>query len=166
MFIYFALSSIYTTFAAMIKKEKRNHRRWMKIRIAVLSVTYLIILSLISACDKLENGNAINEILPGLWAFSYQTDEELDVTIDYDNVMFANDGTCSISSANEILTGTYRASDAVIRIDYNLSGEERTMLWRIVSMSPYKIVSTYNFDYQQQNVNATVTLDRIAETAE
>lgn len=116
---------------------------------------------LLTGCDKLENGDTINEILPGMWGFSYETDEELDMTIEYDNVVFASDGTCTIGTGSEQLTGTYRASDAVIRIDYAYGSDERTMLWRVLQMSPYKIVAEYSFDYGQKNVTATVFLDRV-----
>jgi hypothetical protein len=64
------------------------------------------------------------------------------------------------------MTGTFRASDAVIRIDYSYNNEERTMLWRVLSMSPYKIVTEYDFDTGKQTVTATVTLDRIAATVQ
>ena len=118
----------------------------------------------LAACDKLEDGNAINEILPGLWGFSYETDEELDFAIEYESVTFHSDGRCSIGYGSEQLEGTYRASDAVIKIDYDFNGQQRDMMWKVLQMSPYRILTEYTFDYNQTSITATVILDRIAQS--
>jgi hypothetical protein len=148
-------------------RAKKEEKKIMQTTQRFLSTIAIVIVGLLlAACDKLEDGNAINEILPGMWGVSYTMSEEMDVSYDIDHLTFGDDGQCTIVSGEESMTGTYRASDAVIRIDYSYNNEERTMLWRVLSMSPYKIVTEYDFDTGKQTVTATVTLDRIAATVQ
>ena len=129
---------------------------------------------LLTACDSLDKNGAINEILPGDWAFNYelQSDVETGLSFSYEQVIFRADGTCAITypdgydeDGNVVygaLSGTYQAGDASIYIQGVLDdGVEREMLWRILSFSQKEIVAEYEFEFQGQSVTAILTLERI-----
>ena len=117
----------------------------------------------LTACDKLENGTAINEALPGKWSFSYTTSEEIDFSLSYEFLLFNADGTCAITYPDGQIEGRYRASDAVIRIEAALdNGKEDTYLWRVLSMSPYRIVTEYDYEESESHkITLTLTLDKV-----
>ncbi|MBR1548885.1 MAG: hypothetical protein IJ637_09205 [Prevotella sp.] len=127
---------------------------------------YVVVLAMacmLTACDKLDDGDdAVLGVLPGTWMFSYelQSDEDTGLVFYYDQVIFGDDGTCAITSPTSTMNGTYRASNAVIRIDGEAGGEQRTMLWRIISFSKKQVVAEYEFEYNEQSVTAIVTLER------
>ncbi|MBR3066806.1 MAG: hypothetical protein IKG77_03570, partial [Prevotella sp.] len=78
-------------------------------------------------------------------------------------ITFSDDGTCSLAYEGGQLNGTYRASEAVIRIEGQLDdGKEQTMMWRVLSLSPYRIVTEYDLELgNDRHVMITVTLDRL-----
>jgi len=119
-------------------------------------------LSLVS-CDKLEDSDVTQDILPGRWTFGYETDEPLDYELSYKLVIFNVDGTCALTFADGQLEGTYRASRDVIRIDASVgNGEVHTLLWRVLTMSPYRVVAEYEHQINDENrVKMTVTLDKL-----
>lgn len=146
----------------------------------------LAFLLLLAACDKLDDSGdgAINSVLPGTWSFSYelQSDDDTGLAFEYEKVIFGADGTCAITYLDhdepvldadgndtgqyvhvyEALHGTYRASNAVIRIDSSeADGQERTMLWAVRSFSDERIVADFDFDLDGQHVRAVVTLERV-----
>ena len=112
-----------------------------------------------TACDELGGDNAINEVLPGTWSFSYTTSEEIDVEFEYELIKFQTDGHCAITYDGGEETGTYRAGDATVVIDAQNLG--KPMLWRVISFSPYQIVAEYDFDSKGQTVTATITLEKV-----
>ena len=112
-----------------------------------------------TACDKLGGDNAINEVLPGTWSFSYTTSEEMDVEFEYELIIFQADGNCAITYDGGEETGTYRAGDATVLIDaLNL---DEPMLWRVISFSPYQIVAEYDFESKGHTITATITLEKV-----
>lgn len=119
-------------------------------------------LSLVS-CDKLEDSDVTQDILPGRWTFGYETDEPLDYELSYKLVIFNADGTCALTFADGQLEGTYRASRDVIRIDASVGNDEvHTLLWRVLTMSPYRVVAEYEHQINDENrVKMTVTLDKL-----
>ena len=137
------------------------------------------------SCDKLDDGGdeAINEVLVGTWSFSYelQSEDDVDLSFSYEQVIFRSDGTCAITypdglkpvldadgnetgeyeQAYSALTGIYRASNAVIRIESSdVGGEERVMLWVIQSFSEKRLTANYDFELDSQPVRAVVTLEK------
>ena len=118
----------------------------------------------LTACDKLsDDDDMVTEVLPGTWAFSYelQSEEDTGLSFSYDHVIFRTDGTVSIVSPDGTMEGTYRAGSAVIRIEGKTDdGEDRQMLWRILTFSNQQITAEYEFEFGEQNVIAIVTLDR------
>ena len=79
-----------------------------------------------------------------------------------EDVIFNTDGTCAITYTTGEMTGTYRASQDLIRIDAIADGEAHTMLWRVLSMSPSKIVAEYEHSFSnERKVKMTVTLNRL-----
>lgn len=126
-------------------------------------VFFSALLMLLASCDKLDDGDdAIVEVLPGTWLFSYelQSEAETGLTFQYDHVIFRTDGTCSITYPDGSMEGTYRAGSAVIKIEGEAGGEQRTMLWRILSFTKKQVVAEYEFEYNEESVTAIVTLDR------
>ena len=120
----------------------------------------LLCLCGIMSCDKLANDNVTAETLPGKWAFSYRTTEPLGMEFSYDYIVFRNDATCDIHYDGGALEGTYRASDALIRIDSK--DDQQTQMWKVISISPHKIVAEYDYELQGgQHVTVTVTLERL-----
>lgn len=132
----------------------RNKIRWF---MALLAMCVLL------SCDKLEDGDGTQDILPGRWLFSYATDEPLDFELSYKWVIFNDDGTCSLVYSEGQLDGTYRASRDVIRIVTSAGdGEERTLLWRVLAMSPYRVVTRYEHEFSgDRRVAMTVTLEKL-----
>ena len=118
---------------------------------------------LMAACDKLEDSDVTGDTLVGRWTFSYKTSEPLDYELSYKFVTFNADGSCALIYDGGQLEGTYRASMAVIRIDATTSDDkEHTLLWRVLSMSPYQIVSEYEHEMNDsRRIRMTVTLDKL-----
>ena len=116
---------------------------------------------LLAACDKLESGD-IGEVLVGRWAFSYKTSEPIDYELSYRTVTFEADGSCALNYDGGAFEGTFRASESLIRIVTNVDGQERTLMWQVLSMSPYRIVADYDYEYSDGGkLRMTVTLDRL-----
>jgi len=110
-----------------------------------------------TSCDKLENGDVE---LSGKWALSYRTTERLGFDFSYDYVIFRDDGTCAICYDGGEMRGTYRASDAVIRIE--AQEDDLELMWKVLSMSPYKIVTEYEYaPTDGKHIIVTVTLERV-----
>lgn len=130
---------------------------------------------LLTGCDKLDDSDdgMVREVLPGKWAFSYviRSDEDPGMEFNYKQVIFNEDGTCAITYVDHkeldgtivmgALNGTYVASSSMIRIvSSDFDGEERVMLWRIVSLSAHQIVTEYDFTMNGSSMTAVVTLDK------
>ena len=118
----------------------------------------------LSSCDKLsDDDDAVAELLPGTWAFSYEllSEEDTGLSFSYDHVIFRQDGTVSITYPGGQIDGTYRAGSAEIRIEGQLDdGQDRLMHWVILSFSNKQIKAEYKFEFGEQMVTALVTLDR------
>ena len=119
----------------------------------------------LSGCDKLDDseGDIVKEVLPGKWAFSYTFKDDADPGLEfqYKFVLFNEDGTCALVYNDGALNGSYKATDAMIRIvSSDFDGEERILLWRIMSLSPKQIVAEYSFDLRGQSFTVVVTLDK------
>ena len=96
--------------------------------------------SLLTGCDKLsDDDDAVAELLPGTWTFSYelQSEEETGLSFNYDHVIFRTDSTVTITYPGGQLDGKYRAGS-----------------------SNKQIKAEYKFEYNEQSVTALVTLDR------
>ena len=117
-----------------------------------------------AACDKLEASDVTGDTLVGRWAFSYTTSEPLDFELAYRLITFNADGTCSLIYNGGQLDGTYRASQDVIRIEGQLGdGRQQLLLWKVLTMSPYRIVTEYNHQLNDdRQVTITVTLDKLS----
>ena len=130
---------------------------------------------LLTGCDKLDDSDdgMVSEVLPGKWAFSYviRSDEDPGLEFNYKQVIFNEDGTCAITYVDHkdfdgnpvmgALNGTYVASSTMIRIvSSDFDGEERVMLWRIISLSAKQIVTEYDFTMGSSSMTAVVTLDK------
>ncbi len=147
---------------------------------------------LLTGCDKLDDSDdgMVREILPGKWAFSYIiiSDEDPGLDFDYKNVIFNENGTCSITyidgykerldeKGNPVkdekgniiydpimgaLNGTYVASSSMIRIvSSDIGNEEQVLIWRIVSLSEKQVVAEYDFSLNDSgSMTAVVTLDK------
>ena len=114
----------------------------------------------LAACDKLDSSNVINETLPGKWAFSYHASDNLGFELSYEYVVFKEDGNCAIFYDGGQMEGTYRANDAFIRID--ALNDEQTLMWKIASMSPSKIVAEYDYTPKEGgHILVTVTLEKM-----
>lgn len=130
-------------------------------------ITWLMALLALTACDKLEDSDVINETLPGTWTFSYKASEQLDFEMSFQCVIFRQDGTCSLTYTDGHEDGTYRASNAAIKIDANIDGELKTYLWRVVEMSPYRVVAEYAHQMQGgREIMLTVTLEKLTDGVE
>lgn len=116
------------------------------------------------SCDKLsDDDDAIVDLLPGTWAFSYEllSEHETGLSFNYDHVIFRNDSTVTITYPDGQMDGKYRAGSAEIRIEGKLAdGQDRLMHWVIQSFSNKQIKAEYKFEYNEQAVTALVTLDR------
>lgn len=124
---------------------------------------WLVALLALTGCDKLEDSDVINETLPGTWAFSYKASEQLDFEMSFQCVIFREDGTCSLTYPDGQENGTYRASNAAIKIDAVIDGEQQTYLWRVLVMSPNRVVAEYAHQAQGRNVTLTVTLEKLTD---
>ena len=125
---------------------------------------WLVALLALTACDKLEDSDVINETLPGTWAFSYKASEQLDFEMSFQCVIFREDGTCSLTYPDGQENGTYRASNAAIKIDAVIDGEQQTYLWRVLVMSPDRVVAEYTHQMQGgRDVMLTVTLEKLTD---
>lgn len=119
----------------------------------------------LSNCDKLDDsdGGIVNEVLPGKWTFSYTFKDDADPGLEfqYKYVLFNEDGTCALTYNDGALNGTYQATSAMIRIvSSDVDGQERIMLWRIISLSSKQIIAEYSFDLNAQSFTVVVTLDK------
>lgn len=119
----------------------------------------------LSSCDKLDDndGSIVNEVLPGKWAFSYVFKDDADPGFEfqYKYVLFNEDGTCALVYTDGALNGTYQATSSMIRIvSSDIDGEERTMLWRVISLSSKQLIAEYDFALHEQNFTVVVTLDK------
>lgn len=125
----------------------------------------LILSILLTGCDKLEDGdsNVVRDVLPGGWAFSYEllSEEETGLEFEYEMVYFNPDGTIRITYPDGEMTGTYEAGSSLIKIEGNIDGETRQMLWRILSLSEKYIKIEYKFDFGGQDVTAIVELEKV-----
>lgn len=135
-------------------------RRWI-----ILSMMAWMACFVLTGCDKLDDsdGDIMNEILPGRWSFSYAFKDDADPGLEfqYNLVLFNEDGTCALTYDGGALTGTYQATSAMIRIvSSDISDEERTILWRILSLSSKQIIAEYSFDLHSQSYTVVVTLDK------
>lgn len=116
------------------------------------------------SCDKLsDDDDAVADLLPGTWTFSYelQSEEETGLSFNYDHLIFRTDSTVTITYPGGQMDGKYRAGSAEIRIEGKLAdGQERLMHWIIQSFSNKQIIAEYKFEFNEQSVTAIVTLDR------
>lgn len=129
-----------------------------------LLVSVVLMVGTLTSCDKLsDDDDAIVDLLPGTWAFSYelQSEHETGLSFNYDHVIFRNDSTVTITYPDGQMDGKYRAGSAEIRIEGKLAdGQDRLMHWIIQSFSNKQIKAEYKFEYNEQTVTALVTLDR------
>lgn len=134
------------------------------IRYIFLLLSVMLMEGSLSSCDKLsDDDDAVADLLPGTWAFSYelQSDHDTGLSFSYDHVIFRTDNTVSITYPDGQMDGTYRAGNTEIRIEGDLGdGQERTMHWVIQSFSDKQIKAEYKFEFDGQSVTAFVTLDR------
>ena len=135
-------------------------RRWI-----ILTMMAWMACFVLTGCDKLDDsdGDIMNEILPGRWSFSYAFKDDADPGLEfqYNFVLFNEDGTCALTYDGGALTGTYQATSAMIRIvSSDIGDEERTILWRILSLSSKQIIAEYSFDLHSQSYTVVVTLDK------
>lgn len=124
---------------------------------------WLVALLALTGCDKLDDSDVIGETLPGTWAFSYKASEQLDFEMSFQTVVFRADGTCSLTYPDGQENGSYRASNAAIRIDATIDGETKAYLWRVLVMSPRRIVAEYIHQTQGRDVVLTVTLEKLTD---
>jgi len=123
--------------------------------------------SVLTACDKLDDGDdgALQTVIVGDWDFSYalESQEDIGLAFEFDQVIFREDGTCSITYADGSMEGTWQAGNSVIKIDGTLdNGTTQTVLWRVRSFSAKQIVAEYTFDFNGISVKAVVTLDKVS----
>ena len=135
-----------------------------KIRYTFLLLSVVLMAGSLIGCDKLsDDDDAVADLLPGTWAFSYelQSEEETGLSFSYDHVIFRKDGTVSITYPDGQLDGKYLAGGTEIRIDGKLDdGKERIMHWIILSFSDKQVKIKYKFEFNNQTITALVTLDR------
>ena len=124
----------------------------------------MMIAGTLTSCDKLsDDDDAVAELLPGTWGFSYEllSAKETGLSFSYDHVIFRKDNTVTITYPGGQMDGIYRAGSAEIRIEGKLDdGQERVMHWVILSFSDKQIKAEYKFEFNEQAVTALVTLDR------
>ena len=150
--ISFAIFQIFIYICSMI-------RLILRYMLAVMTCFALM------GCDKLDDsdGDIMKEILPGKWSFSYVFKDDADPGLEfqYKFVLFNEDGTCALTYDDGALTGTYQATSAMIRIvSSDIDDQERTILWRVVSLSSKQIVTEYSFDMHSQSYTVVVTLEK------
>ena len=133
-------------------------------RYIFLLLSMMLMTGSLMSCDKLsDDDDAIVDLLPGTWAFSYEllSEQETGLSFNYDHVIFRNDSTVTITYSDGQMDGKYRAGSAEIRIEGKLAdGQDRLMHWVIQSFSNKQIKAEYKFEYNEQTVTALVTLDR------
>lgn len=133
-------------------------------RTIFLLVSMVLMAGMLTGCDKLsDDDDAIVELLPGTWAFSYEllSEEDTGLSFSYDHVIFREDNTVTITYPDGQIDGTYRAGSAEIRIEGDLGDDqERMMHWVILAFSDKQIKAEYKFEFGEQTVTAIVTLDR------
>ena len=134
-------------------------------RLFFLSMMVCVACFALTGCDKLDDidGDIMREILPGKWSFSYVFKDDADPGLEfqYKFVLFNEDGTCALTYDNGALTGTYQATSSMIRIvSSDIDDQERTILWRVVSLSSKQIVTEYSFDMHSQSYTVVVTLEK------
>ena len=144
---------------------KRKHLR-IRMKWLTLCAAFFILHSsffIITACDKLEDSDVTGEALIGRWAFSYKVSQPIDYELAYQHIIFQADGSCVLTYDGGQLSGTYRASEAVIRIEGTLdNGRQQLMVWRVLSMSPYRVVAEYEHELSDERyVTFIVTLDKL-----
>lgn len=120
----------------------------------------------LSACDKLDDGDdgALQGVIVGDWDFSYELlgNEDTGLAFEFQQVIFRQDGTCSITYPEGSLEGTWRAGNSVIKIEGSIdNGDMQTMLWRVQSFSARQLVAEYDFEINGTSVKAVVTLDKV-----
>ena len=132
-----------------------------------LLLSIVLMAGSLASCDKLsDDDDAVAELLPGTWAFSYelQSEEETGLSFNYDHVIFRTDSTVTITYPGGQMDGKYRAGSAEIRIEGKLAdGQDRLMHWIIQTFSNKQIKAEYKFEFNEQSVTALVTLDRTDE---
>jgi hypothetical protein len=135
-----------------------------KIRNIFLLLSAVLIAGMMASCDKLsDDDDAVAELLPGTWAFSYelQSEEDTGLSFNYDHVIFRKDSTVTITYPDGQIDGKYRAGNVEIRIEGKLDdGQDRLMHWVIQSFSNKQIKAEYKFEFNEQTVTALVTLER------
>lgn len=116
-----------------------------------------------AGCDRLEDSGIVSELLPGRWAFSYRTSEELGFELTYKSVVFEADGHCALLYNGGEMAGTYRANDATIRIEaIDEAGQEHVLLWQVLTVSPRQLVTEYHHQLSDGRIiTISVTLDRL-----
>lgn len=134
-------------------------------RLIIMSMMACVACFALTGCDKLDDsdGDIMNEILPGKWSFSYVFKDDADpgLEFEYKFVLFNEDGTCALTYDDGALTGTFQATSAMIRIvSSDIDDQERTILWRILSISSKQIIAEYSFDLHGQSFTVVVTLDK------
>lgn len=133
-------------------------------KLILFSILMLLATGTLAGCDKLsDDDDAVVDLLPGTWAFSYelQSEEETGLSFNYDHVIFRRDSTVTITYPGGQMDGKYRAGSAEIRIEGQLAdGQDRLMHWMILSFSNKQIKAEYKFEFNGQTVMALVTLDR------
>lgn len=133
-------------------------------RYIFLLLSMMLMTGSLMSCDKLsDDDDAIVDLLPGTWAFSYEllSEHETGLSFNYDHVIFRNDSTVTITYPDGQMDGKYRAGSTEIRIEGKLAdGQDRLMHWIIQSFSNKQIKAEYKFEYNEQTVTALVTLDR------
>lgn len=137
----------------------------------------------LTGCDRLDDddGTLVSALLPGKWTFSYTFRDDADPGMEfgYKYVLFDADGSCALAYIDDYETitddeggtavvpvydalhGTWQATSAMIRIvSSDVDGEERIMLWRVISLSPKQLLLEYSFELKLQSYTAVVTLDK------
>lgn len=122
-----------------------------------------VLLFLLSGCDKLTDSDVTADTLAGRWSFSYTTSTPIDYELSYNTVIFQSDGNCALTYTDGQLEGTFQASQDLIRITTLVDGRERILLWRILTLSPDKIVAYYDHEMNDgSTITMTVTLERLS----
>jgi hypothetical protein len=151
---FLGISEIKHTFVGVMKT----------IKYIFLLLSMVLTAATLTCCDKLsDDDDAVADLLPGTWTFSYelQSEEETGLSFSYDHVIFRKDGTVSITYPDGQLDGKYLAGGTEIRIDGKLDdGKERIMHWIILSFSDKQVKIEYKFEFNNQTITALVTLDR------
>jgi len=134
------------------------------LRYIFLLLSMVLMAGTLASCDKLsDDDDAVAELLPGTWTFSYelQSEEETGLSFNYDHVIFRTDSTVTITYPGGQMDGKYRAGSTEIRIEGKLAdGQDRLMHWIIQTFSNKQIKAEYKFEFNEQSVTALVTLDR------